>query len=122
MRLRFEGTFRPAMSPIHGDGAVRLVVGIGTFVECHDNVCTEVFLNGYGLLRREAVCRAINMTLKGHAVVIDLARLRQRKDLKAPRIGEHGAVPLHELMQAAHVAHEFITWTQVEMIGVTQYE
>ena len=31
-------------------------------------------------------------------------------------------MPLHELVQAAHVTHEFIAGTQVEMIGVAQHE
>ena len=42
--------------------------------------------------------------------------------MKAARVGEHGALPLHELVQAAHVAHEFVAGTQVEMIGVAQDE
>lgn len=31
-------------------------------------------------------------------------------------------MPLHELMQTAHVAHEFVAGTQVEMIGVAQHQ
>ena len=42
--------------------------------------------------------------------------------MKAARVGEHGTLPLHELMQAAHVANEFVAGTQVEMIGVAQHE
>ncbi len=71
------------MSPIHGDGAVGFVVGVGTFVERHDDVRAEVLLNCNGLFRREAMRRAVNVTLKGHTVVIDLAGLRKRKNLKA---------------------------------------
>lgn len=31
-------------------------------------------------------------------------------------------MPSHELVQAAHVAHEFVAGTQVKMIGVAQHE
>lgn len=31
-------------------------------------------------------------------------------------------MPLHELVQAAHVAHEFVAGTQIKMIGVAQHE
>ncbi len=31
-------------------------------------------------------------------------------------------MPLHEVVQAAHVADEFVAGTQVEMIGVAQHE
>ena len=110
------------MSPMHGDGAVGFVVGVGAFVEGHDDVGAEVLLNGNGLLGREAMRRAVDVTLERHAVIVDLAGLCQREDLKAARVGEHGAVPLHERMQAAHIAHEFVAGTQVEMIGIAQYE
>src|SRR5687767_13461118 len=31
-------------------------------------------------------------------------------------------VPLHELVQAAHLAHKFITGTQVKMVRIAQHE
>jgi hypothetical protein len=66
--------------------------------------------------------RTVNVTLEGHTIVVDLAGLRKREDLKAAGVGEHGARPLHELMQAAHIADEFIAGTQIEMIGVAQHQ
>ena len=60
------------------------------------------------------------MTLEGYTIIIDLAGLRQRKNLETTRVSEHGTVPLHEFVQAAHVADKFVTGTQVEMIGVAQ--
>jgi len=64
--------------------------------------------------------RPVNVTLEGYAVVVNFAGLRQREDLKAARVGQHGSPPLHELVQTAHVAHELVAGTQVEMIGVAQ--
>ncbi len=84
-RLRFEGALCPAMSPLHGEFGVSVVIRVGAFVECHDDVCAEVFLDRNGFFGREAVCRAVNVTLEGHAVIVDLAGLRQGKDLKAAR-------------------------------------
>ena len=75
-RLRSEGTLRPAMSPIHSDDAVSVVVGIGTFVERHDDVRAEVLLNGNRLFGYEAMRRAVDVTLEGHAVVIYFSSLR----------------------------------------------
>ncbi len=65
------------MSPIHGKFGVGVIVGIGTFIESHDDVGTEVLLNGNGLFGREAMRRAVNVTLEGHAIIINLAGLRQ---------------------------------------------
>ncbi len=61
---------------MHGDGAVCLVVGIGTFVECHDDVGAEVFLDRNGLFRREAVRRAVDVTLEGHTVIVNFTGFR----------------------------------------------
>lgn len=99
-----------------------MVVGVGTFVERHDDVGAEVLLNGDGFFGREAMRRAVYVTLEGHAVVVNFAGLRERENLKAARVGEHGTMPLHELVQAAHVAHEFVAGTQIKMIGVAQDE
>ena len=110
------------MSPFHGDGAVGFVVGIGAFIEGHDDVRAEVLLNRNGLFRREAMRRAVDVTLEGHAVVVDCAGLCQREDLEAARIGEYGEGPTHELMQATHVTHDLVAGTQVEMVGVAQDE
>ena len=110
------------MGPVHGQAAVIVVIGIRAFVEGHDDIRAQVLLNGNGLLRREAMRRAVNVTLEGHTVIIDLAGLRQREDLEAARIGQHGTGPLHELMQATHVAHQLVAGTQVEVVGVAQHQ
>lgn len=120
--LRLQAAFRPAMRPLHSDFGVGVVVGIGALVERHDDVRAEVLLNGNGLLGGEAMRRAVNVTLERHAVIVDLAGLRQREDLKAARVGEHRTRPLHEPVQAAHVAHELVAGPQVEMVGIAQDE
>ncbi len=53
--LCFEGTLRPTMGPLHGQPAVGMIVWVGTFVESHDNVRAQIFLDGNGLFRCKAV-------------------------------------------------------------------
>ena len=118
--LRLDATLRPAVSQLHGNFAVGVVVGIGTFVEGHDDVRAEILLDADGTLGREAVRRAVNVTLEGHALIVDLASLRQRENLEAARIGQHGIGPAHEAMQSAHLGDEVIARAQVEVIGVAQ--
>ena len=120
--LGFEANFRPAMSPFHGELAVLMVVGVGAFVESHDDVRAEVLLNSNGSLRREAMCRAVDVTLEGHAFIVYLAGLRKREDLEAARIGEHGMRPAHEPMQATQPSHHIVAGTQVEMIGIGKHK
>lgn len=118
----FEGTFGPAMSPLHGDAAVGVVVRVGTFVEGHDDVRAEVFLDADRTFGGEAMRRAVNVTFEGHAVVVNFARLREREDLESARVRQHGTRPLHETVQSAHFSHEVVAGAEVEMIGVAQHE
>lgn len=108
------------MSPLHGFVDVSVVVRIGTFVKRHDDVRAEILLNLNRFLGGEAMRRAVDVTLEGHAIFVDLAGLRERKDLKATRIRQHGAMPLHEVMQAAHITDQFIAGTQIQMIRIAQ--
>ena len=62
------------------------------------------------------------MTLESDTVIINFTGLCKGEDLKATGVGEHRTMPLHELVQAAHVAHELIAGTQIEMIRVAQDE
>ena len=120
--LGLETTLGPVVSPLHCDSAVLVVVGIGTFIEGHDDVRAETLLNADGAFRREVVRRTVNVTLEGHAFVINLAGLRQRENLESARVGQHGTRPLHEAMQSAQLGDEVIAGTEVEVIGVAQHE
>jgi len=62
------------------------------------------------------------MAFECHTIIVDFAGLRKRENLKTTRVGEHGTMPLHELVQATHVAYEFVAGAQVEMICVAQHE
>ena len=55
------------------------------------------------------------------AVVGELERVGEREDLEAAGVGEDGAVPVHERVESARVAHDVGAGTQVEMVGVGQH-
>ena len=110
------------MSPFHGDFAVLVIVWIGAFIEGHDDVRTEVLLNSNGTFGCEAMRRAVNVTLEGHAVIVNLTSLCQRKNLIAARVGQHGTRPLHKAMQSAQLSDQVVAGTQIKMIGITQHE
>lgn len=64
---------------------------------------------------------AINMGLEGNTILIKLAQLRQRHDLKATAIGQNGMGPVHELMQAAQFRDALRTGAQHQMISVAEH-
>ena len=64
------------MGPIHGDLAIGNIVGVGAFVEGHDDVCAEVFLNGDGFFWREAMRGTIDVAFEGYAVIVYFTSVR----------------------------------------------
>ncbi len=106
------------MGALHGQFAVGVIVGIRAFIKSHDDIGSQVLLDGDGFFGGEAVGGPIDMAFEGDPVVIDLASLCQREDLVSARIGQHGMRPLHELVQSAQFGHQLIAGAQVEMIGI----
>ena len=55
-----------------------------------------------------------------YALLADGSQLCQRKYLEAAAVGENRSIPTHKFVQAAQCFDLFITWTQVQMIGVAK--
>ena len=90
------------------------------FVETHRHVGAEVFLDGDGPFGREFEEGAVDVRTEDGGVVGDLARRGEAVDLEAATVGEDGAVPAHEAMQAAHLGDEVVAGTEGEVIGVAE--
>ena len=91
-----------------------------TFVEGHDDVRTDDSLDVHDSLGGEEVLRSVDMGAEGHAFVRDLTSVRQAEDLVATAIGEDGAVPAIEAVQASRLVERIETGAQVEVIGIPQ--
>ena len=63
---------------------------------------------------------AIDMTLESHAILINLPASGEGKDLEPARVCQDGSGPLHEIVQTAKVAYEFIARAKIKMVGVCQ--
>ena len=63
---------------------------------------------------------AVDVAAKVGAVLAQFAQRAQAENLKAAGIGEHRSRPGHELVQATRLLQEFLTGSQVEMVGVAQ--
>ena len=73
-------------------------------------------------LRRQHVAAAVEMGAELHALLADLAQLRQAHDLEAAGIREDRARPVHEFVQAAQRRHPLGAGPQHEMIGIAQQD
>ncbi len=88
------------------------------FVERHHDVAAERELDVHGGFGREQMRVAIQMRAEQHALFGDLAQIAQAEDLEAAGVGEDGARPGHEAVQAAELADQFVAGAQEEMVGV----
>ena len=114
-----------APRPGHGEaqalfGAAAFGGVLGALVEGHGDVGAEGDLHVHGVLGREEVAAAVEMRAEAHAFVRDFAQLAEAEDLEAAGVGEHGARPADEAVQAAHAADGFVPGAQIEVVGVAE--
>jgi len=62
------------------------------------------------------------VTSKSDTFVVNPVDFGEAEDLKAAGVGQHRAIPAHELMQAAHVPDEIVAGAQIQVIGIRQHQ
>ena len=114
-----------AARPGHGEAQALFGAGaiggiLRALVESHADVRAEGDLHVDGMLGSKEVRTPIEVRAEAHAVVGDFAQLAERENLKAAGVGEQGARPTDEFVQAAHAADGLVAGAQVEVIGVAE--
>ena len=109
------------------DRALRRFLGIvvvgrirHALIEGHDDVRTKRHLDFHRDLRREELLRSVDMRTERHAFLRDLAQVAEAEDLEPAAVRQDGAVPVHELVQAAGLADEVHARAQEEMIRIRE--
>ena len=107
--------------------ALRGCLGIGvvgrirnTLVERHDNIRAETLLYLHRYLGRQKLLRAVDVRAECRPLLRDLAEIAKTEHLKAAAVREDCAVPVHEPMQPARLAHELHAGAEKEMIGIAE--
>ena len=77
-------------------------------------------LHVHGILGRQVHLVAIDGRTEAHALFRDLAQLGQAEHLEATRVGEDGALPVHEPVQSAMRADHFRARAQHQVEGVAE--
>ena len=104
-------------------GGLHVLVGRGVLhalIKGHGNVAAQVGLNLHRLLRTHKNAPTVNVGSEGDPLLGDLPQAGQGKDLKAPTVGEHGAVPVHKFVKPAHLADNAVPGAKMEVVGVGQ--
>ena len=102
-------------------GCLRVLVACRVFhalVEGHRNVAAEIRLNAHALLRPHEDAPAVEVRGECHALFFDFAQARKGKYLKPAAVGQDRAVPVHKLVEAAHLAHHIIAGAQMQVVRV----
>ena len=93
---------------------------LGALVEHHHDVAAEGELDIDSRLGREQVLVAVQMRAEQDAVFGDRAETVQAEDLETARVGEDGARPVHETVEAAEFVDGLVAGAKVEMVRVGQ--
>ena len=116
-----EGTLGPADRPRVRPGRLGGVHRRRRqLVEHHHDVGADVALRVHDRLGREKQRVAVEVALEADAVLGDLADVGEREHLEAAGVGQNGAVPAHEPVQAAVRAQHLASRPQRQMVGVAQ--
>ena len=81
---------------------------------------SSTLLDAHALFRAEEHRRAVGRRGEGHALLGDLAAVRQREHLEAAGVGEDRPVPAREAVQAAVRLDHFQARAQVQVEGVAE--
>lgn len=114
-----EGALGPADGKLHALAGAFVGGGVfGAFVEHHQDVAAESELDVDGRFRGEEVAVAVEMAGEFDALFVDFAQVTETEDLKAATVGEDGAGPVHEFVQAAEGLDGLVAGAEKEMVGV----
>ena len=95
--VRSQAAARPVGRQVHGLRHERVLGRVRrALVELHGDIGAELFLYGHVGLGRPADLRAVVDGAEREAVVVQLERVGQAEHLEPARVGEHGAVVVHE--------------------------
>ena len=90
------------------------------FVEGHDDIRADFALGLHHRFGRKLVAAAVEQALEFHAVFGNAAEILEAPHLETAAVGEHGAVPAHELLHAARLGDQGRSRPKVEVVGVRE--
>ena len=100
--------------PPHRDFTIfRRRVGGGAFVEAHGDIGSEVFLDLHRFLRGQFEQIAVEVGAEDGSAIVDFEIGGEAVDLIAAAVGEDGAMPVHESVEAAELRDKFVAGRRV---------
>lgn len=117
----FKRPARPTHREVHALAGLAPIERVGrALVEDHGDIAAERLLYIDGGFGREQMPVSIEMGAEENSVFAHFAETVEAKYLEAARIRENGAVPVHEAVEAAELADEFMAGAEVEVVGIRE--
>ena len=121
-RMRRQAATRPGAGVVHGarhelaGGGVR-----GALVQLHGDVGADELLDAHVLLGRPVDLAAVVDGLERDPVVGELHGVGEAEHLEAAGVGEHGAVVVHEAVDAPGLGHQLRAGAHGQVVGVREH-
>ena len=116
-----EAAVEPPVGALHGFTCVGFFDGVcGAFVKGHDDVGSDGALHVHDGFGRKQMGATVDVRLEFYALFADFASVFEAVYLKSAAVGEHGAGPGAECVQAAGLFENVGSGAQVEVVGVAQ--
>src|ERR1051325_8297518 len=122
MRLKiFLRPLRPPQRHLHRlPSSLPLRRMLRALVKGHYDVGAQRDLYLHRALRSKQMRGAVKMRTKTDSFLRHLAQLAQAEDLEAAGISQQRAVPAHEAVQPAQLAHQLMSRPKIEMVGIAK--
>ena len=111
--------FQPAEGPVAG--FLNIIPGrrdLDALVKGHGDVRAQIGLDAHALLRPHEDMPPVHMGVEADALLLDLPQLGQGENLETAAVGENGAVPVHEPVQAAHLLDQSVAGAHMKVVGI----
>ena len=117
-----QAAARPSAGVIHGPRHELAGGGVGSaLIQLHGDVGADELLDAHVLLGRPVNLAAVVDGLERNPVVGELHGVREAEYLKAAGVGEHGAVVVHEAVDAAGLGHQVGAGPHGQVVRVREH-
>jgi len=93
-----------------------------TVIERHHDIGAQRFFNFNRGLRRNEMCRPIEMRLKAHSLIRHFAQFGKTENLKSTAVRQDRSGPPGKPMQSTQLSDNLVSRTQIQMIGIVQHK
>ena len=120
---RRQAARRPAMRDLDRGPGARFVRGRGdALIERHHDVAADRHLRFDAEFRAEENGSTVEIALEDRAFLAHRARMRERENLESAGVGQDGAIPAHEAVNAAGATEDFRAGPEQQVIGVCEQD